>query len=159
MTPFVVSSLVSAQCLVCDCFRKPPLTHWPPAARAPPPAPQQPPPGPAPHISSPRPGSGHSHHSQPHCSLLLACYAGCVYVCLILTTFAAFFNLQVESFDSKRRRGDRFFFKTFAYTNKNINYSYLSHSLKDMGFLSPLRIHFYFCQVGLLEDHYFFRNL
>ena len=130
MTLFVVSSLVSAQCLVCDCFRKPPLTHWPPAARGPPPAPQQPPPGPAPHISSPRPGSGHSHHSQPHWPLLLACYAGCVYVCLILTTFAAFFNFQVRSFESKRRRRDRFFFKTFAYKNKKIN-TFISISLSE----------------------------
>ena len=52
ITLFVVNSLVSARCLVCDCFRKPPLTpltrhQLPPG----PPALQQPPPGPAPHIT------------------------------------------------------------------------------------------------------------
>ena len=116
---FVVSFLVSARCLVCDCFRKPPLTHWPPAALCPG-LQQQWPPGPA-HHSSSRPGSVNTvyHISSPWLAepppvrpslvrALLLAAAGLAVLCISHTMFDSDYNCRVykygsESFKFKRR--------------------------------------------------------
>ena len=107
---FVVSFLVSARCLVCDCFRKPPLTHWPPAALCPqhcsssgPRARPHTAAGPGLwtllyHISSPwlaEPPPVPWYVRAVHCCLLAVL---CVYLiqCLIQTTIAAFMIIEVD---------------------------------------------------------------